>query len=540
MSLIVCPNCGAISPPDSQFCPSCGEVFNDDTKTKTKRKRGERSSTSREPTIIEEPPISRDAYKGEPVPYLGDSVIEGKNIGYAGNSTIGCAAANSNRFNVYFQQRNKLVVNIEESGDILEDSAMDGLRAFIYPDIMREDYDKKDLLDLYVTTPDEDPDILENYGLKSYSGSEKLNFGYIVFAAPNLKFDDQIKISTSNGEITSKYVVPLISKINYHDSLEKRMPANLYPVDMEWSEIKKKLTDNDEIKYALFARDETKFRWEHPIALKIEIEDYNFSMMKAFDKRENLKEWRTPGTSMVEVSRLATIRLLVTNTTYFQIFYSALKDVDLFINFETTQKELIQPSALNLPPEAEYLLDEKAINWRLTGLDEYNQQIPFEPGQKEELVFSMDRDILERIDGFNISISGRYESNPQMFDGYTYVTPMGFPIKIRNTKIKNKKNELDRLASDIEWNPGTVSTGGTNLPHFTPEITKIKDYFKEFQPAFFQEVQISKENLRKSVKKANYVKILNESSEFLLNIQENLRKMEGPKTKKEQREVFNY
>jgi hypothetical protein len=537
MSLLVCPNCGAISPPDSEFCPNCGETFTAKPKEKkepapTPRKRGDRA---RAPAKVEEAPVIVKKPTGEGVPYLGDSVIEGKNVGFSGNAIIGCGAASSKRFNVYFQQRNKLIVNIEESGDILEDSAMDGLRAFIYPDIVKEDYDKKDMLDLYVNTPRRDDSVPENYGLKNYPANGRLNFGYIVFAAPNLEFDDQIKIDTAAGKKTSKYVVPLLSKIAYTESLEKPMPANLYPVDMEWSEIKKKFTDNDEIKYALFARDETKFRWEHPISLKIEIEDYNVSVMKAFDSRANLERWRTPGTPMVEASRLATVRVLVTNTTYFQIFFSYLKEVDLFINFETTQKELIQPSALILPPAAEYLLDEKAINWKIAD-DEFG----FYPGRKEILTFYMDRDILERVDGFNINISGRYETNPQMFNAYTYVSPMGFPVKISSSTVRRGKTDLDRAAVDIEWNPGTTTTGGTNLPHYNPVDCNVTDYFKEFQPAFFQEVQISKENLRKSAMQPNYVEILNKSSQFLLNIQENLRKMEGPETKKEQREVFHY
>ena len=392
----------------------------------------------------------------------------------------------------------------------------------------------------------------------SYSAKEKINFGYILFAAPNLEFDDQIKIQTSSGVKTSKYVIPLLSKINYADSLKQKMPGALYPVDMEWNKIKEKFMEDDEIKYFLFARDETKFRWEHPISLKIEIEDYNYSMLKAFDSKALQATWKTPGVPMVDSSRLATVRITLSNTTYYQMFYSELTDVDLYLNFETTFKELIQPSALifkkdeygNIP--AEYILEEKAIDWKVTGDDS------FLPGSVKELVFYLDRDIIEKIDGFHVNISGKYTMNPQMFNSYTYITPMGFPVKV-NTQTTEKGKE--NVSLDIEWNPGRVQLrekkikepglgggrrgrgsakgaglGGTasrvEISHFIPEDSKVTDYFKDFQPAFFQEVRISKENLTKSSRQANYVDVLNNGSEFILGIQQNIKKMGKTGTKK--------
>jgi len=560
MSIRICPNCGSQNPPESTFCVQCGASF-EAAKAPERKKRKEIPVISEPKVVPTTTPVSRPVKASTGagmLPYVGDSIRENDNATLKGKPTVGCGAASSALFNVYFQQRNKLIVNIEEGGEVLEDSSMDGLRGFFFPNILKEKYSKKDLMDMYVNTPMKDPDIGENYGLMSYSPNEKINFGYILFAAPNLEFDDQVKIQTSSGVKTSKYVIPLLSKINYADALSQKMPGALYPVDMEWNSIKEKFMEDDEIKYSLFAKDETKFRWEHPLSLKIEIEDYNYSLLKAFNTKEHSALWKTAGVPMVDSSRLATVRITLSNTTYYQIFYSDLTDVDLYLHFETTFKELIQPSALKFPPgtPAEYILEEKAINWKVTGQAPYYHL--FKPGWTRTLVFHLDRDIIDKIDGFHVNISGKYTKNPQMFNSYTYITPMGFPVKINSQSLGKEEGSID-----VEWNPGRVQLrekkiketgfsggrrgrksakggaglGGTSsrveIASFIPDDdNKVTDYFEEFQPAFFQEVRISKENLTKSSRQPNYVEVLNNGSEFILGVQQNIKKMGTSGTKK--------
>jgi hypothetical protein len=522
MSVTICPNCGTQNPTGSKFCLKCGAYFNESEDIdKTKKLERKEKKKKREPILTH-----------DMIPFIGDSVIESENFTTGGDATVGCGAASSDRFNIYFQQRNKLIVNIEEEGEVLEDSSMDGLRAFILPNLLKERYSRKELIDIYVNPPMKDMSSEEHYDLKSYTGNENINFGYILFASPNIEFDDQLKIESESGMIISKYVIPIYSKISYDVAMKQDMPAVMYPVDMEWNTIKNKFMDDDEIKYALFARDETKFRWEHPISLKIEIEDSNISMLKAFDDKQS--KWRTPGTPLVRTSRLATVKITLSNTTYYQIFYSALKNVDLYINFDTTYKELVQPSALIFEtPGAEYILEEKAINWRVTQKKEL-----FHPGEPKELIFHIDRDIIDKIDGFHVNISGMYESNPQMFNSYRYITPMGFPVKIMHSTIK-KGSSKDIV--DIEWNPGRVQLQelktvrqkktSSEIPFYIPDDSKVTDYFDEFQPGFFQEVIISKANLKKSIMQRNYVETLNKGNEFIIAVEENVKKMGGDKKK---------
>ena len=94
---------------------------------------------------------------------------------------------------------------------------------------------------------------------------------------------------------------------------------------------------------------------------------------------------------------------------------------------------------------------------------------------------------------------------------------------------------------DIEWNPGRVQLQelktvrqkktSSEVPYFIPDDSRVTDYFNEFQPGFFQEVIISKANLKKSIMQRNYVETLNKGNEFIIAVEQNVKKMGGGKTK---------
>ncbi len=505
----LCPECNTPNPINSKFCVKCGAPLEVSKKI---------------PNLSEDFSFETENIEEElqeNVPFIGDSVLEEENR--LRPMSIACGLANTKAFNVLFQQRNKLKIKIQEGAPV-EEQAMDGLRAFVFPNISRIDYSMKDLMDLYVNTPMKDESIFENYGLTSYSGQNKINFGFILFSAPNLKFDDQIRIKTNNGEIiVSDYVIPLISDISYNTAIKRKIPASLLMVDMDWENLKMKFLKDDQIKFALFAHDEESFRWEHPVSMKIEIEDFILSELIEFESEQPV------GSKMVKTSRLAKIILVISNTTYNQVFDSDLKDVNIVIKFGGVHKEFIQPSALQIieveDGNAEYLLEDKELFWKLE-----NSLVC---GDKKKLVFSLDRDILDRIDSFEIKISGLYEENPQLFSFYIYITPMGFPVNL------NKEKNFNPV-----WNPGNLLIDTEKdmvTPIYIPneKVCRVEKYFKDFKPAFFQEVYVSKENLSKPVAKSNYVEILNASTEFIYQLQNRIREMSGIKFKPEEKEEVN-
>ena len=207
MSVFICPNCGTQNPAGSKFCVKCGAYFNESEdinkaklpKDEVARYEELKKLERKEKKKKREPILTHDM-----IPFIGDSVIESENFTTGGDATVGCGAASSERFNIYFQQRNKLIVNIEEEGEVLEDSSMDGLRAFILPNLLKERYSRKELIDIYVNPPMKDMSSEEHYDLKSYTGNENINFGYILFASPNIEFDDQLKIES---EISFEVVI---------------------------------------------------------------------------------------------------------------------------------------------------------------------------------------------------------------------------------------------------------------------------------------------------------------------------------------------
>jgi threonine synthase len=102
MSVTICPNCGTQNPTGSKFCLKCGAYFNESEDIdKTKKLERKEKKKKREPILTH-----------DMIPFIGDSVIESENFTTGGDATVGCGAASSDRFNIYFQQRNKLILNI--------------------------------------------------------------------------------------------------------------------------------------------------------------------------------------------------------------------------------------------------------------------------------------------------------------------------------------------------------------------------------------------------------------------------------------------
>ena len=65
------------------------------------------------------------------------------------------------------------------------------------------------------------------------------------------------------------------------------------------------------------------------------------------------------------------------------------------------------------------------------------------------------------------------------------------------------------------------------VPYYISENCMNESKLKTLKPAFFQEMNVSKNNLTKPLAKENYVQILNTSSEFIARLYKDIRKMEG-------------
>ncbi len=527
MSEKICPSCGSTIPEDSIYCAYCHEQLveesaadhSKDTPSEDQRKTNEKNRSNEQFQVMTD--VNFNDEKTRLIPFIGDSASK-----YDDNKglvhSIACSAANFDEFEILFQQRNKLRIKIE-GGVLSEKQTMDGLRAFIYPDIKNLAYNKKDLMEIYVNTPITDTQIPENYGLIKYHKDNPINFGYILFSAPHLEFKDQIKFNSEEGEeIINKYVVPLISEISYDKALNNPIPTSLKSIDIDWENIKEKFMEDDQIKFHMFTKDEDEFRWEHPISLKIEIEDSIYSDLVNFETK------KYKGASLLRGSRLDKVNLIISNTTYNQVFASDLENVQVSIKFQTNYRELIQPSALIINKKnAEYLMENGTIEWTPGDL---------KVREREYFSFLIDRDIIEVMDGFSIKVSGYYTDNPQVFQEYTYVTPMGFPVDI-------EKSAKDKIKS-TNWNPGEIQTFKSptekkskeekshidfNVQRPFYKSSKCANYKKleSLKPTFSQEIFVSMSNLTKSLNKENYVQILKSSCEFISRLEGDIREMEG-------------
>lgn len=551
MTKIFCKSCGFPNEDGSEFCANCGKNLPESSKQ-------EPIVVTPTPTPITEEikitPTTKQVPKSiasktstempsKLVPFLGDSIEIGETLSRP--QSIGSGALNADsEFYFGFQQRNHLKIDIEE--EFTEKRTMDGLLTISTPNIKKESENKKKLLDLYVNTPELFESQVENYPLKQYSGSQQIDYGQVIISAPTIEFEDQI------GN-----VLPITSKdASYNDALEKKVSGIQSPINIDWEKIESIFEKSPIIKHHLYKLGDD-FKWDHPISLKIEIEHPINSILKNYDiydganwrilkNVQNLqKELKAGnetgfeaeildkymnvfgiGSSVVDSSRLATVRIQVSNITNQQIFNSNLMGANMKLQFFNIHKELVQPSALKIPKnEGEFLLKQNHIYWDLPD--------PFVPGPQNSKIyeFKLDWEILLNIEKISISIGGEFQSNPNILKDYIYAAPTGFPIGRTIIMVKNKPTTISF------WNPGTFSSEERPVYLPTKKLLSNKGRFMKSKPVFLQQVNISVSNLEKDPRK--YGDILDNANDYINKLLANIKKISRGRDVKEKKEGGN-
>lgn len=394
--------------------------------------------------------------KARAIPFHGQ--IGG--IGDIGPSNSCGAYMNPTDFNVRFQQRSDMELEISES--LEKKDGVYSLLTIELPVLNKMVQSDAEVLLNSVEKLNPSPNNIENYPRDVFRKDDKIDFGYLVVSAPGLSIPDQ----------ANPNVIQLVSNANFEESLKQEHSFLSYKLSIDWNYIKKKLLEDAIIQHELFVREE-EFQWGNPLSVKAEIEKPLVSLLKtvgvfdtnntSFMSEIGIKDWlnKLPHDlkrfvfgkiwggknqdllglypSIFNNMILATLRVIITNTTSLQVFNSALKNVELRIVFPKKFTELYQPSNLKVisPENTESYYDNE------TGILIWNP-ITIQIGESVVYEFQCVWDVINKLQNLKVEIRGEYASIAQFFDSFVYATPTGFPVKYDG--------------SNLIWNSGTVNT----------------------------------------------------------------------------------